>query len=405
MRFPLLPVAICMLLSGSATHADAERQPLVYVANFNSGTVSVIDTTSNEVVSTIPVPAYPIALAVTPKADLVLVASFDQLHGEGSVSIIETAGNKLRATLQVGRSPSDVDVSPDGQHAYVTNFNSHNVSVIDLRSATVIGEIDVQGTPTAIAFAPDGETAYVAVNGGALFAVDVDSQEARPEVRIGYRAFDVATDPTRPLAYVVDPGPALLGSNGSIVEGDLRIVDASSLSVIDSVPLGSLPLNIAVDPGGRRAYVTNQTARSVSVVDLSGGPIVERRIGLGSEPLGIAVQPDSDYVYVTQAFADKVAVIDAATDTVVTEVVVGDYPMGVAVVSPEQQPETGGDGCALRAEDVSRARNLGVVFGALILLRVLRVRRTRHRAGESDGRSPRAGQPSFAKAVTNAYEA
>jgi YVTN family beta-propeller protein len=50
---------------------------------------------------------------------------------DGTVSVIDTATNMVMTTLTVGSAPEGVAVTPDGRHAYVANEGSNNVSVID----------------------------------------------------------------------------------------------------------------------------------------------------------------------------------------------------------------------------------------------------------------------------------
>jgi YVTN family beta-propeller protein len=44
----------------------AEAAPFAYVANYQSDSVSVIDTASNTVVATVPVGSQPVGVAITP---------------------------------------------------------------------------------------------------------------------------------------------------------------------------------------------------------------------------------------------------------------------------------------------------------------------------------------------------
>jgi YVTN family beta-propeller protein len=76
----------------------------VYIANSNSGSVSVIDPAINAVTATLTVGTQPYGLAVTPDGGRVYVAN--ACYGFcGSVSVITTATNTVIATIPVGLSP------------------------------------------------------------------------------------------------------------------------------------------------------------------------------------------------------------------------------------------------------------------------------------------------------------
>ena len=82
---------------------------LVYVTNFSSSNVSVINTASNTVVATVPVGAGPEGVAVTPDGASVYVVNTNA----NSVSVISTATNTVTATTPVGTLPILVALAPE----------------------------------------------------------------------------------------------------------------------------------------------------------------------------------------------------------------------------------------------------------------------------------------------------
>jgi YVTN family beta-propeller protein len=95
--------------------------PFAYVTNYNSSTVSVIDTATNTVVATIGIEGKPIAAAVSPDGKRVYVACQGSFAG---VSVLETASNTVTAKIAVGNGTDGVAVTPDGKHAYVASAGS-----------------------------------------------------------------------------------------------------------------------------------------------------------------------------------------------------------------------------------------------------------------------------------------
>ena len=78
------------------------------------------------VTSTIGVGSQPSGVAVNPAGTFAYVTN----EGSGTVSVIDTSTNLVTSTIGVGSEPSGVAVNPAGTLAYVTNFGSGTVSVI-----------------------------------------------------------------------------------------------------------------------------------------------------------------------------------------------------------------------------------------------------------------------------------
>ncbi|WP_055372652.1 PE domain-containing protein, partial [Mycobacterium tuberculosis] len=100
----------------------------VYVTNFGSGTVSVINPATNTVTgSPITIGNGPSGVAVSPVTGLVFVTNFDS----NTVSVIDPTTNTVTGSpITVGTAPTGVAVNPVTGEVYVTNFAGDTVSVI-----------------------------------------------------------------------------------------------------------------------------------------------------------------------------------------------------------------------------------------------------------------------------------
>src|SRR5262249_7501996 len=134
------------LLAMGLRPMPAAAAPFVYVANFNTNNVAVIDAASQTLVATIPLPPLPDQcgpgdcgpdyVAITPDGGYAYVA-ISHLDSVGSVAVIDTLlalldpANAVVAVIPVGADPQEVAINPDGAHVYVANPISHSISVID----------------------------------------------------------------------------------------------------------------------------------------------------------------------------------------------------------------------------------------------------------------------------------
>jgi YVTN family beta-propeller protein len=78
-------------------------------------------------------------VAVTPDGETRLCREYGRRRPQEppSVVVIDTASNAEVDVATGSNFPGGVAITPDGQHVYVTNFASNNVSVIDTATDTV----------------------------------------------------------------------------------------------------------------------------------------------------------------------------------------------------------------------------------------------------------------------------
>lgn len=107
-------------------------------------------------------------------------------------------------------------------------------------------------------------------------------------------------------------------------------------TVVDSVPTGTSPWGVAVDPLNGNVYVANDNSQNVSVINSTREEVIAS-IPVGANPCGVAVDPENGDVYVANGGSGNVSVIDGATNSVITSVGVMGGPCSIAVDSSTGQ--------------------------------------------------------------------
>jgi len=83
-----------------------------------------------------------------------------------------------------------------------------------------------------------------------------------------------------------------------------------------------------------RAYVPNEKAGTVSVIDTAADQVIGE-IEVGVRPRGVAASPDGKFLYVSDQRRNVLHVIDLAARSIVVEVEIGVGPGGRLTASPE----------------------------------------------------------------------
>jgi YVTN family beta-propeller protein len=138
-------VATVPVGSGPTFLAVSPDGSTLYVPNNNANTISVIRTADNTVVNTLNVEG---AWGAAVSPDGHWLYSTDYTTGAGNlVTVIDTSTQKVSTTIVVGTNPLQASFTEDSGFVYVANSGSANVSVINTASKTVVDTVAVGNHP------------------------------------------------------------------------------------------------------------------------------------------------------------------------------------------------------------------------------------------------------------------
>ena len=107
-------------------------------------------------------------------------------YDSNNISVIDIAINKVTSTVDVGDHPAGVAVSPDGKKVYVVNSGSNTVSVIDTSKNKVIDTVKIGTYPQEIVVNPDGKKAYVtSFSNNIVSVIDTETDRVISTVNVG----------------------------------------------------------------------------------------------------------------------------------------------------------------------------------------------------------------------------
>jgi YVTN family beta-propeller protein len=162
-----------------------------FVTNFN-GSVSVIDTKTLSIVSTILTPgANPFGIAMSPDGTTAWVASYNTTSP--ALLVINVASRTVTSTVPLTVVPQNLFTSPDGSLLWITSQLANNVTILDTLTLTPSAAITSIQLPTGIAFNPTGTMAYVAsaTSPGTVQAVSTLDYSVKTSYTVGNAPVDV----------------------------------------------------------------------------------------------------------------------------------------------------------------------------------------------------------------------
>ncbi len=207
---PIATITVGSGPRGLVISADATR---LYVMNYVSNDVTVVDATTNTIITTIPVGLEPENISMSADGSKVYV--YNQLAA--TVSVISTVTNAVIATTYAGLSPPGIPTRFDGKRAYVYNYDylRGGFDIYDTTTNTVIGTIPGHTSPQGLTLSPDGTIIY-------------------------------ASDANLNKVYVID---------------------AVTVKILATIDVGIYPQGVSVSRDGKWLYVANGIANNVSIIN------------------------------------------------------------------------------------------------------------------------------------------
>jgi YVTN family beta-propeller protein len=260
------------------------------------------------------------------------LAGFTYVNGVfTSVTFPESASTALNGVNNTGQIAGTY-VLPEQSNSHAFLLIGNIFTNEDVPGAVSTGAADLNDLDEIIGGYVDGEgisNAYLETNGPFAYApvrsansvavFDVVTGLQLPSVPVGTGPIGIGLNPSGTVAYVAN------------YEGNsVSAIDTATETVIATIPVGNSPLGVAVTPNGDFVYVANNFSNTVSVISTESNQVAAT-VPVGSIPSFIAITPNGNFVYVTNPGSGTLSVISTATNTVVATVATGSDPVGLAM--------------------------------------------------------------------------
>jgi DNA-binding beta-propeller fold protein YncE len=368
MKKSLLGKCALAFITGSLAVA-AQAGPMLYVSDTFLGNVRAFDTATNlEVGDPIPVAHdHLLPPVVSPDGQFVYVQSTD-----GAISVIDTSLRAVARTFDnPNQDPESTDarpsmtLSPDGRTLYAIAADSSTIACIDTSTGAVVSHIDatLARDPTPVLRAShDGQRLYaLSPSSGTIVAFDPGSGAL-----LGRVALPLAGSSDGVTGFVVSADDATIAAVTYL--GNLTTIDAATLTVRVSIPVGRTTWGVDLSPDGAHAFVPESNDGCIIDVDI----VARTAIGTGVASnmcSSIAAARDGHGAYVAsydRGSATYSVLAFDSTDRSMTTVATVGYPsfdsqsIGGAVGTPAA-------GIWWNPEESGRSFNIEVRHGTLVL--------------------------------------
>jgi YVTN family beta-propeller protein len=206
------------------------------------------------------------------------LGQFDTIQSQ--VLIYKTSDYTLQNTINVGRGLSEITFSNDGLKAFACNTMDGTVTLIDASSKVIDTTLRVGNAPVGAWTGSNGKMYVDNEKSQTISEISVSGMTILSTILLGYKPGYVAYSGKRSELWVSN------ATNGKIVYYTLVL---GAWTMQGDITTGADAHAIAFNNDGTIAYVTNQGAGSVSVIDMNTHK-VSQTISVGLKPNGILLK-------------------------------------------------------------------------------------------------------------------
>jgi YVTN family beta-propeller protein len=254
----------------SAGHATTGTMP---------GKMLVLNATTGAILEDLDLPVMNHNTIYSPDGTEIWVPQMDM---DGKVLVYNATTYALMNTITVGMMPAELTFSSDGTKAYVANGDDDTVTVINVATKAVITTVNVGDNPVGAWTGSNGQMFVDNEDGQSISVINVATNAVDQTIALGFMPGIAAHNGVKNELWVTDP----MNSKVHYFTWDAGM---SMWMEAGTVNTGDGAHAVAFTTDGNTAYVTNQMAKSVSVINVTNH-IVTKTITVGNKPNGIVLK-------------------------------------------------------------------------------------------------------------------
>src|ERR1700756_4883529 len=243
------------------------------------------------------------------------------------ISVIDMASLTVTGDIKAGERVHGVCVQADGKRLFATVETDHTLRIIDTATEQTTGTVHLMGRPNQCAATPDGK--YVAVpirDGDRVDVIDVSQQKI------------VKTLPIKEPHNALNAGSKRYIYVSSMGSHEIDLIDLEKMDFAAHIPAGGRPRPYTVSSDGKTMYVAVADLHGFVIVDIPRQKVTEK-VEIPAEHVtlkklqyetqdtlthGLALTPDGKELWVSSLKDDAMYIYDVKAKKITGRVNTGE---------------------------------------------------------------------------------
>ena len=287
----------------------------LYVPNYESGTISIIDAETMILKDTISINeqnSNPTQIVVDSKRHLVFVS--DKISG--ILTVINGINGEVIQSIKIGDSLWDLDINEKNGKLYVLDVLKNEIIIINTENFEIIKTINVNQSPWSVTINQNTNMIYVASGTSEkIHVINGDTDDVIREIDIGVKPWGLSINEKNSVLYVT-----------SWNSNHITVIDLQNEQVIYQIPIIQGAWQMTTNQNNGVTAISNEHANEIYLLDEDSRQF--ETITVFDSPQSMTVSPTSNIVYVVNPLSNSVSSLtydyDYSTITPIIEEVISD---------------------------------------------------------------------------------
>lgn len=266
----------------------------LYVPNYESGTISVIDATNMIIKDTIIINennSNPTRIAVDKNQHLVYVT--DKISG--TFTIIDGVNGKVINSKKIGESLWDIAINENNNKLYISDLIKNEIIVLDRDNFKIIKSVVVNSSPWSIAINQNTNKVYVASGTSeAINVIDGKTDKLIYQINPGVKPWGLSINEKSNVMYV-----------SSWDSNEITVIDIQNDQIIYEIPIIPGAWQMTTNQNNGITIISNEHSNELYILDENSRKI--QTISVVDSPQSIISSPTSNIIYVTNPLSNSVS--------------------------------------------------------------------------------------------------